>query len=71
MSETNESLAKQQAKTKPTPEDIIALNLTGDETQNARYSNHTSQIQGAYSRIYRRSGNAWMAYKKYYRQSNY
>ena len=35
MSETNESLAKQQAKTKPTPEDIIALNLTGDETQNA------------------------------------
>ena len=35
MSEKNESLAKQQAKTKPTPEDIIALNLTGNNQQNA------------------------------------
>ncbi|MCL2361679.1 MAG: hypothetical protein FWC73_07700 [Defluviitaleaceae bacterium] len=35
MSEKNESLAKQQAKTKPKAEDIIASNLTGGERQNA------------------------------------
>jgi len=35
MPEKNESLAKQQAKTKPRPEDIIASNLTGSEQQNA------------------------------------
>jgi len=35
MSSKNESLAKQQAKTKPTPEDIINSNLIGVESQNA------------------------------------
>jgi len=35
MSEKNESLAKQQAKTKPKPEEIITSNLTGNEQQNA------------------------------------
>jgi len=35
MSKTNESLAKQQAKSKPKTEDIIASHLTGDKQQNA------------------------------------
>ena len=35
MSEKNESLAKQQAKTKPTPEELITSNLTNNEQQNA------------------------------------